>query len=168
MNFFRTALLLAALTGFFLVVGYALGGQSGLVLALFVALAMNLFAYWNSDRMVLRMAHAQEVGPDQAPELYSIVQQLTQRAGLPMPRIYIIDEDQPNAFATGRNPQHAAVAATTGLLRHLSREEITGVIAHELGHVKNRDTLTMTVAATLSGAIGTGILKLAPPVKDRE
>jgi heat shock protein HtpX len=154
MNFFRTALLLAALTGFFLVVGYALGGQSGLVLALFVALAMNLFAYWNSDRMVLRMANAHEVGPDQAPELYSIVQQLTQRAGLPMPRIYVIDEDQPNAFATGRNPQHAAVAATTGLLRHLSREEITGVIAHELGHVKNRDTLTMTVAATLSGAIG--------------
>jgi heat shock protein HtpX len=154
MNFFRTALLLAALTGFFLVVGYALGGQSGLVLALFVALAMNLFAYWNSDRMVLRMANAQVVGPDQAPQLYSIVQQLTQRAGLPMPRVYVIDEDQPNAFATGRNPQHAAVAATTGLLRHLSREEITGVIAHELSHVKNRDTLTMTVAATLSGAIG--------------
>jgi heat shock protein HtpX len=154
MNFFRTALLLAALTGFFLVVGYVLGGQSGLILALFVALAMNLFAYWNSDRMVLRMANAHEVGPDQAPQLYGIVQQLTQRAGLPMPRVYVIDEDQPNAFATGRNPQNAAVAATTGLLRNLSREEITGVIAHELGHVKNRDTLTMTVAATLSGAIG--------------
>jgi heat shock protein HtpX len=154
MSFFRTALLLAALTGFFLVVGYVLGGPSGLVLALLVALAMNVFAYWNSDRMVLRMANAHEVGPDQAPQLYGIIQQLTQRAGLPMPRVYIIDEDQPNAFATGRNPQNAAVAATTGLLRHLSREEITGVIAHELGHVKNRDTLTMTVAATLSGAIG--------------
>ena len=154
MNFFRTALLLAALTGFFLVVGYVLGGQTGLILALFVALAMNLFAYWNSDRMVLRMANAHEVGPDQAPQLYGIVEQLTQRAGLPMPRVYVIDEDQPNAFATGRNPQNAAVAATTGLLRNLSREEITGVIAHELGHVKNRDTLTMTVAATLSGAIG--------------
>ena len=115
---------------------------------------MNLFAYWNSDRMVLRMSNAHEVGPDQAPELYGIVQELTQRAGLPMPRVYIIDEDQPNAFATGRNPEHAAVAATTGLLRHLSREEITGVMAHELGHVRNRDTLTMTIAATLSGAIG--------------
>lgn len=154
MNFFRTALLLAALTGFFLVVGYVLGGQSGLVLALFVALAMNAFAYWNSDRMVLRMANAHEVGPDQAPQLFGIVRQLAQRAGLPMPRVYLIDEDQPNAFATGRSPDHAAVAATTGLLRNLSREEITGVIAHELGHVKNRDTLTMTVAATLSGAIG--------------
>ena len=154
MNYFRTALLLAALTGFFLVVGYLLGGQSGLILALVVALGMNLFAYWNSDRMVLRMSNAQEVGPDQAPELYSIVQGLAQRAGLPMPRVYLIDEEQPNAFATGRDPEHAAVAATTGLLRHLSREEITGVMAHELSHVRHRDTLTMTIAATLSGAIG--------------
>jgi heat shock protein HtpX len=154
MNYFRTALLLAALTGFFLVVGYLLGGQSGLILALVVALGMNLFAYWNSDRMVLRMSNAQEVGPGQAPELYGIVQGLAQRAGLPMPRVYLIDEEQPNAFATGRDPEHAAVAATTGLLRHLSREEITGVMAHELSHVRHRDTLTMTIAATLSGAIG--------------
>ena len=154
MNYFRTALLLAALTGFFLVVGYLLGGQSGLVIALVVALGMNIFAYWNSDSMVLRMANAQEVGPNEAPELYGIVQQLAQRAGLPMPKVYIIHEDQPNAFATGRSPEHAAVAVNTGLLNHLSREEVTGVLAHELGHVKNRDTLTMTVAATLSGAIG--------------
>jgi heat shock protein HtpX len=154
MNYFRTALLLAALTGFFLVVGYLLGGQSGLLIALVAALGMNLFAYWNSDSMVLRMANAQEVGPNEAPELYSIVQQLAHRAGLPMPKVYLINEDQPNAFATGRSPEHAAVAVNTGLLQHLSREEVTGVLAHELGHVRNRDTLTMTVAATLSGAIG--------------
>jgi heat shock protein HtpX len=154
MNYFRTALLLAALTGFFLVVGYLLGGHTGLVVALIVALGMNLFAYWNSDSMVLRMANAQEVGPNEAPELFGIVQQLAQRAGLPMPRVYLINEDQPNAFATGRSPEHAAVAVNTGLLQHLSREEVTGVLAHELGHVRNRDTLTMTVAATLSGAIG--------------
>jgi heat shock protein HtpX len=154
MNYMKTALLLAALTGFFLVVGYLLGGQSGLLIALVVALGMNLFAYWNSDSMVLRMAGAREVGPQEAPELYGIVQSLAQRAGLPMPRVYVIDEDQPNAFATGRSPEHAAVAVNSGLLRHLSREEVTGVLAHELGHVKNRDTLTMTVAATLSGAIG--------------
>ena len=154
MNYFRTALLLAALTGFFLVVGYLLGGQSGLVIALVVALGMNLFAYWNSDKMVLRMSNAQEVGPNEAPELYGIVQTLAQRAGLPMPRVYVIDEDQPNAFATGRDPEHAAVAATTGLLRYLSREEITGVMAHELSHVRHRDTLIMIVAATLRGAIG--------------
>jgi heat shock protein HtpX len=154
MNFMKTALLLAALTGFFLVVGYALGGRGGLMIAFVMALGMNAFAYWNSDRMVLRMSGAHEVGPDEAPELYGIIQQLTQRAGLPMPRVYIIDEDQPNAFATGRSPEHAAVAVNTGLLTHLTREQITGVLAHELGHVRNRDTLTMTVAATLSGAIG--------------
>jgi heat shock protein HtpX len=154
MNFFRTALLLAALTAFFLAVGYLLGGQSGLVIAFVAALGMNLFAYWNSDKMVLRMSNAQEVGPNEAPELYGIVQGLAQRAGLPMPRLYLIDEEQPNAFATGRDPEHAAVAATTGLLRHLSREEITGVMAHELSHVRHRDTLTMTIAATLAGAIG--------------
>jgi heat shock protein HtpX len=154
MNTMKTALLLAALTGFFLVVGYLLGGRGGLMIALVMALGMNAFAYWNSDRMVLRMSGAHEVGPDEAPELYGIIQQLTRRAGLPMPRVYIIDEDQPNAFATGRSPEHAAVAVNTGLLTHLSREQITGVLAHELGHVRNRDTLTMTVAATLSGAIG--------------
>jgi heat shock protein HtpX len=154
MNTMKTALLLAALTGFFLVVGYLLGGRGGLMIALVMALGMNAFAYWNSDRMVLRMSGAHEVGPNEAPELYGIIQQLTQRAGLPMPRVYIIDEDQPNAFATGRSPEHAAVAVNTGLLTHLTREQITGVLAHELGHVRNRDTLTMTVAATLSGAIG--------------
>ena len=154
MNYFRTALLLAVLTGFFLAIGYLLGGQSGLVIALLFALGMNLFAYWNSDQMVLRMSNAHEVGPQEAPELYGIVQDLTARAGLPMPRVYIIDEDQPNAFATGRSPEHAAVAVNSGLLRHLSREEVAGVLSHELGHVKNRDTLTMTIAATISGAIG--------------
>src|SRR5260370_12984059 len=154
MNFFRTALLLAALTAFFLAVGYLLGGESGMVIALVVALGMNLLAYWNSDKMVLRMSNAREVGPAEAPELYGIVQGLAQRAGLPMPRLYLIDEEQPNAFATGRDPEHAAVAVTTGLLRHLSREEITGVLAHELSHVRHRDTLTMTIAATLAGAIG--------------
>ena len=154
MNYMKTALLLAALTAFFLAIGYLLGGRGGLMIALVVALGMNFFAYWNSDKMVLRMANAREVGPNEAPELYGIVQQLAERAGLPMPRVYIIDEDQPNAFATGRNPEHAAVAVNSGLLRHLSREEVTGVLAHELGHVKHRDTLTMTVAATLAGAIG--------------
>ncbi|WIM11126.1 zinc metalloprotease HtpX [Enhydrobacter sp.] len=154
MNYFRTALLLAALTAFFLVIGYLLGGRQGLVIALVVALGTNLFAYWNSDRLVLRMSNAHEAGPQEAPELYGMVQQLAQRAGLPMPRVYVIDEDQPNAFATGRSPEHAAIAVNTGLLRHLSREEVMGVLSHELGHVKNRDTLTMTVAATLSGAIG--------------
>ena len=154
MNYMRTAVLLAALTAFFLGVGYLLGGRSGLMLALVVALGMNIFAYWNSDQMVLRMSNAREVGPQEAPELYGIVQQLAQRANMPMPRVYIIDEDQPNAFATGRSPEHAAVCANSGLLRLLSREEVTGVLAHELSHVHNRDTLTMTIAATLSGAIG--------------
>jgi heat shock protein HtpX len=154
MNYMRTAVLLAALTAFFLTIGYLLGGRAGLMLALVVALGMNIFAYWNSDQMVLRMSNAREVGPQEAPELYGIVQQLAQRANMPMPRVYVIDEDQPNAFATGRSPEHAAVCANAGLLRLLSREEVTGVLAHELSHVHNRDTLTMTIAATLSGAIG--------------
>ena len=154
MNFMRTAVLLAALTAFFLVVGYLLGGRSGLLIALAVALGMNAFAYWNSDQMVLRMSNAREVGPADAPELYGIVQQLAQRAGMPMPRVYIVDEDQPNAFATGRSPEHAAVCANSGLLRRLSHEEVAGVLAHELSHVRNRDTLTMTIAVTLAGAIG--------------
>ena len=153
MNYFKTALLLAALTGFVLVAGYLLGGESGLVIALVAALGMNLFAYWNSDKMVLRMSNAQEVGPDDAPELYGIVQELAQRAGLPMPRVYVIDEEQPNAFATGRNPQNAAVAATTGIMRTLTYEELAGVMAHELAHIKNHDTLTMTITATMAGAI---------------
>lgn len=154
MNMMRTGLLLAALTGLFLAVGFWLGGESGMVIALLIALGMNVFAYWNSDKMVLRMYGAREVDARTAPELYAIVGELAQRAALPMPRVYVVENPQPNAFATGRNPENAAVAATTGLLRSLSREEITGVMAHELAHVKNRDTLTMTVTATIAGAIG--------------
>lgn len=154
MNYFKTGLLLAAMTGLFGAVGFLIGGESGMLVALALAAAMNLFAYWNSDKMVLSMYGAREVDAATAPEFYGLVQQLAQRAGLPMPKVYVIDSDQPNAFATGRNPENAAVAATTGLLHSLSREEIAGVMAHELGHVKNRDTLIMTVTATLAGAIG--------------
>lgn len=154
MNYLKTGLLLAAMTALFGAVGFLIGGESGMLIALALAAAMNLFAYWNSDKMVLSMYGAREVDAATAPEFYSLVQQLAQRAGLPMPRVYVIDSDQPNAFATGRNPEHAAVAATTGLLHRLSREEIAGVMAHELAHVKNRDTLIMTVTATLAGAIG--------------
>ena len=154
MSLLRTALLMAAMTGLFLAAGWLIGGQSGMFIAFLLAAGLNLFAYWNSDKMVLRMYDAQEVDRRAAPELYGIVEQLAQRAGLPMPRIYIIAGDQPNAFATGRDPRHAAIAATTGLLHKLSHEEIAGVLAHELGHVKNRDTLTMTITATIAGAIG--------------
>lgn len=154
MNYFKTGLLLAAMTALFGAVGFLIGGESGMLIALALAAAMNLFAYWNSDKMVLSMYGAREVDAQTAPEFYGLVQQLAQRAGLPMPKVYVIDNDQPNAFATGRNPENAAVAATTGLLHSLSREEIAGVMAHELGHVKNRDTLIMTVTATLAGAIG--------------
>jgi heat shock protein HtpX len=154
MNYIRTGVLLAALTALFLVVGYALGGQSGMLIALVMALVGNAVSFWFSDSIVLRMYGAHEIGPQDAPAFYGIVQQMAQRAGLPMPRVYLIDSAQPNAFATGRSPEKAAVAATTGLLDNLSREEIAGVMAHELAHVKHRDTLTMTVAATISGAIG--------------
>jgi heat shock protein HtpX len=154
MNYFRTALLLAALTGLFLAVGYMIGGQVGMLIALAVALGMNFFAYWNSDKLVLRMHGAQEVDARSAPRLFNIVQQLAQRAGLPMPRVYIMQTEQPNAFATGRNPENAAVAVTTGLMDRLNEQEIAGVLAHELAHVKSRDTLTMTITATLAGAIG--------------
>lgn len=154
MNYLRTGVLLAALTALFLVVGYALGGQNGLMIALAIALVGNLVSFWFSDSIVLRMYGAREIGPHDVPWFYGLVQQLAERAGLPMPRVYVIDTDQPNAFATGRSPQKAAVAATMGLLNNLSREEIAGVMAHELAHVKHRDTLTMTVAATISGAIG--------------
>jgi heat shock protein HtpX len=154
MNYFKTGLLLAAMTALFGAIGFLIGGESGMLIALAVAAAMNLFAYWNSDKMVLSMYGAREVDAQTAPEFYGLVQQLAQRAGLPMPKVYVIDNDQPNAFATGRNPDNAAVAATTGLLQSLSREEIAGVMAHELGHVKNRDTLIMTITATLAGAIG--------------
>ena len=153
MNNFRTGILLAALTGLFLAVGYLLGGQSGLAIALVFSLATNAFAYWNGDKLVLSMHGARQVGPQDTPEFYAMVEDLAQRAGLPMPRVYIMDNPQPNAFATGRNPENAAVAATTGLLRLLSQEEVAGVMAHELAHVKHRDTLIMTLTATLAGAI---------------
>jgi heat shock protein HtpX len=153
MNYFRTAILLAGLTALFMGVGYLIGGQSGALIALVVAAGMNFVAYWNADRLVLSMHGAQEVDARTAPELYQLVGELAARAGLPMPRVYLMDNPQPNAFATGRNPQHAAVAATTGLLQMLSRDEIAGVLAHELAHIKHHDTLTMTITATIAGAI---------------
>ncbi len=153
MNYLKTAILLAGLTALFMGVGYLIGGQSGAMIALLIAAAMNLFTYWNADKMVLSMHGAQEVDERTAPEFVGLVRELAQRAGLPMPRVYLMDNPQPNAFATGRNPQNAAVAATTGLLNMLSREEIAGVMAHELAHVKNRDTLIMTITATIAGAI---------------
>jgi heat shock protein HtpX len=153
MNFMRTAMLLAFMTALFMGVGYLIGGSGGMMIAFLIAAGMNLFSYWNADKMVLRMHHAVEVDERNAPEYYRIVRDLAQRAGLPMPKIYLIDNPQPNAFATGRNPQNAAVAATTGLLNWLSYEEVAGVMAHELAHVQNRDTLTMTITATLAGAI---------------
>lgn len=154
MNVFRTGLLLAALTALFLAVGFLLGGRGGAMIALLFALGTNLFAYWNSDKLVLRMHNARPVTRASAPELHAMVAELAQRAGLPMPAVYLIETDQPNAFATGRNPQNAAVAVTRGILQVLSREELAGVIAHELAHIKNRDTLTMTIAATIAGAVG--------------
>ena len=153
MNYLRTAVLLAAMTALFLGVGYMLGGEAGMAIALLLALATNTFAYWNADRLVLRMYGAREVDRTSAPAFHGIVGQLARNAGLPMPRVYVIDNDQPNAFATGRNPENAAVAATTGLLNRLSANEVAGVMAHELAHVKNRDTLTMTITATIAGAI---------------
>jgi heat shock protein HtpX len=154
MNYFRTAILLAVLTALFMAVGYMIGGSGGMLIALLVAAGMNLFSYWNSDKMVLSMNGAQEVDEAAAPDYYRMVRELTRNAGLPMPRVYIMHNPQPNAFATGRNPQNAAVAATTGLFELLSREEVAGVMAHELAHIKNRDTLTMTITATIAGAIG--------------
>jgi heat shock protein HtpX len=153
MNYFRTAILLAGLTALFMGVGYLIGGQSGALIALVVAGGMNFVAYWNADKLVLSMHGAQEVDSRTAPELFQMVGELAARAGLPMPRVYLMDNPQPNAFATGRNPQHAAVAATTGLLQMLSRDEIAGVLAHELAHIKHHDTLTMTITATIAGAI---------------
>ncbi|MCO5155257.1 MAG: zinc metalloprotease HtpX [Aquamicrobium sp.] len=153
MNVIRTAMLLALMTALFMGVGYLIGGESGMLIAFAIAAAMNLFSYWNGDKMVLRMHRAVEVDERSAPEFFGIVKALAERAGLPMPRVYLIDTPQPNAFATGRNPQNAAVAATTGLLQRLSHEEVAGVMAHELAHVQNRDTLTMTITATLAGAI---------------
>jgi heat shock protein HtpX len=153
MNYFKTAILLAGMTGLLMVVGFLIGGQAGALIALVIAGAINLFSYWNSDKLVLSMHGAQEVDQHTAPELYDMVRTLAERAELPMPRVFLMDEPQPNAFATGRNPQNAAVAVTAGLLNTLTREEVAGVIAHELAHIKNHDTLIMTITATIAGAI---------------
>jgi len=153
-NRLKTLFLLAALTALVLFIGQAIGGQTGLMIAIVMAGVMNFVSYWWSDKIVLRMYHAEEVTEDAAPELYGIVRQLAQRADIPMPRVYIIPEETPNAFATGRNPQHAAVAVTAGLMRMLDRRELAGVLGHELSHVMNRDTLIMTIAASLAGALG--------------
>ena len=153
MSYARTAMLLAAMTALFLGAGFMLGGETGMLIALVFALGMNVFAYWNSDKAVLSMYGAKEVDAKSAPSYYETVRQLAARADLPMPKVYIVENDQPNAFATGRNPENAAVAATTGLMRILSRDELAGVMAHELAHVKNRDTLIMTITATIAGAL---------------
>ncbi len=155
MGLVRTGLLLAALTALFLVIGFLLGGQQGMLIAFVLACATNFFAYWNANSFVLRMYNATPVDARSAPELVGLVEQLAHRAGLPMPTVYVIDEPQPNAFATGRNPEHGAVAVTSGLLRILSHQELAGVLAHELAHIKNRDTLIMTITATIAGAVGT-------------
>ena len=153
MNTLRTGLLLAALTGLFLAIGYLLGGQAGMVVAFVFAAGTNLFAYWYADKVVLRTQGARQIDRLAAPEFYDIVARLARNAGLPLPKVYLIDNPQPNAFATGRNPENAAVAATTGLLQLLTPAEIAGVVAHELAHIKHRDTLMMTITATLAGAI---------------
>ena len=153
MSTLRTAMLLAALTAIFMGVGYLVGGVGGAMIAFLVAGGLNFFSYWNADKLVLRMTGAREVDARSAPEFYGLVRDLAARANLPTPKVYISDSPQPNAFATGRNPENAAVCATTGLLRTLDRDEIAGVMAHELAHVKNRDTLTMTITATIAGAV---------------
>jgi heat shock protein HtpX len=153
MNTLRTGILMAALTGLFLAVGALVGGGTGMLIAFAMALAMNLFAYWNSDKVLLSMYGAQQVDAGSAPDLYRLVERLARQAGLPMPKVYITENPQPNAFATGRDPDHAAVCVTTGLLNQVSQEELAGVLAHELGHVKHRDTLTMTITAVMAGAI---------------
>jgi heat shock protein HtpX len=153
MSFFRTMLLLAALTALFMGLGYTIGGSGGAMIALVIAAGMNFFTYWNADKIVLRMHNAREVDARVAPQLHGIVRELAQRANMPMPKVYLIDEQHPNAFATGRNPRNAAVAATTGLLRILDHDEVAAVMAHELAHVRNRDTLVMTMTATIAGAI---------------
>jgi len=154
MNYVKTALLMAGMTGLFLAIGYLLGGAGGMLIAFALAAGMNLFAYWNSDRMLLRLHGARPVDRRGAPQLVGLVEQLAARAGLPMPKVYIIETEQPNAFATGRNPENAAVAVTSGLTRRLNSQELAGVLAHELAHVRNRDTLIMTITATIAGAIG--------------
>jgi heat shock protein HtpX len=153
MNFMKTTMLLAAMTALFMALGFTFGGGRGMIIALLVAVGMNLFTFWNADKIVLRMHNATEVDAHSAPEFYGLVANLANRAHMPMPKVYLIDTPNPNAFATGRDPEHAAVAATTGLLAALNRDEIEGVMAHELAHVKNRDTLIMTMVATIAGAI---------------
>ena len=152
-NQFKTAVLLSIMTVFIMMVGRILGGPNGMVIALIFAGGMNFFSYWFSDKMVLRMYRAEEINPEREPGLYGIVSELAENAGLPMPKVYIIPQDSPNAFATGRNPQNAVVAVTQGLLKLMAREEIKGVIAHEMGHIKNRDILISTIAATMAGAV---------------
>ena len=152
-NLLKTAVLMAAITALFMAIGSVLGGRQGMLIALAVALAMNVFSYWYSDKLVLKMYNAQEVDAASAPQFYAMVQELAQRARLPMPRVYLIDETAPNAFATGRNPANAAVAATTGILRVISERELRGAMAHELAHVKHRDILISTISATMAGAI---------------
>lgn len=152
-NWFKTTILMAGIVVLFGSVGAALGGAGGMLIALAFAGAMNIYAYWFSDKAVLKMYNAQEVDAQSAPKFYNMVKELAQNAGLPMPKVYIIDEQQPNAFATGRDPEHAAVAATTGIMRILSERELRGVMAHELAHVKHRDTLISTISATIAGAI---------------
>jgi len=154
MNQFKTFLLMLVLTGIFILVGTAIGGKSGAIYAFVFAGLMNFVMYWFSDKMVLRMYGAKEVTQGEAPELYGIVAELTSKASLPMPKVYIMENDTPNAFATGRNPEHAAVAVTSGIMRILSKEELMGVIGHELSHIKHRDILVSTIAATMAGAIG--------------
>ncbi|MES2228125.1 MAG: zinc metalloprotease HtpX [Pseudomonadota bacterium] len=152
-NLMKTAILMAAITALFMALGSLIGGQQGMMIALVVALGMNFFSYWFSDKLVLRMYAAREVDESSAPQFYRMVRELAQRAQLPCPKVYLIDEDAPNAFATGRNPEHAAVAATTGILRVLSERELRGVMAHELAHVRHRDILISTISATMAGAI---------------
>lgn len=152
-NMMKTAILMAAITALFMAIGGMIGGQSGMLLALAVAIGMNFFSYWFSDKMVLKMYNAREVDATTAPRFYAMVKELADRAQLPMPKVYLIDEAAPNAFATGRNPENAAVAATTGIMRLLSERELRGVMAHELAHVKHRDILISTISATMAGAI---------------
>lgn len=153
MNIMRTGLLMAALTALFLLVGYLIGGEAGMGIAFLFAAGTNLFAYWNSDKVLLSMYGAKQATEAGAPDLVHLVRQLADQAGLPVPKVFIVENEQPNAFATGRNPQHAAVCVTSGLLARVSQEELAGVLAHELGHVKHRDTLTMTITATIAGTV---------------
>jgi heat shock protein HtpX len=153
MNLFKTGVLMSAMTALFMGLGFLMGRETGMLIALMLAIGMNLVTYWNADKMVLRMNGARQVSESEEPEFYRMIAKLAANANLPMPKVYLIDQPQPNAFATGRNPENAAVAATTGLLRHLTPDEVEGVMAHELAHVRNRDTLIMAFTATIAGAV---------------